>query len=43
MARLVKGGADAAGAGHPLSLFGLREVIAAIDHPKLEMSEAVRT
>ena len=41
MARLSMGRADAAGAGHPLRLFELRQVIAAIDHPELEISEEV--
>jgi saccharopine dehydrogenase-like NADP-dependent oxidoreductase len=40
-ARLVAmRGAEAAGAGHPLRLFQLREVIEAIDHPELEVFES---
>jgi len=42
MARLLAGRAEAAGAGHPLRLFDLREVIEAIDHPELKLSESIR-
>jgi hypothetical protein len=42
MARLLMGRANAAGAGHPLRLFELHELIAAIDHPELELSESIQ-
>jgi hypothetical protein len=42
MARLLTNRTGAAGAGHPLRVFDLREVIDAIDHPELEISESVR-
>jgi saccharopine dehydrogenase-like NADP-dependent oxidoreductase len=40
MARLSMERADVAGAAHPLRLFELHEVIAAIDHPELKLSES---
>ncbi len=42
MARLLTDRAEAAGAGHPLRLFDLREVIEAIDHPEMKLSESIR-
>jgi saccharopine dehydrogenase-like NADP-dependent oxidoreductase len=42
MARLLPGRTEAAGAGHPLRCFDLPEVIDAIGHPELEISESVR-
>lgn len=42
MARLLTVRAEAAGAGHPLRLFDLREVIEAIDHPEMKLSESIR-
>ena len=44
LARLVAlRGAEAAGAGHPLQRFQLREVIETIDHPELEIFESPPT
>lgn len=42
MARLLTGRAEKAGAGHPLRLFDLREVIEAIAHPEMKLSESIR-
>jgi hypothetical protein len=42
MARLLTDRSDAAGAGHPLRLFDLHEVIETIDHPELKLSESIR-
>ncbi len=41
MARLLGGRAGAAGAGHPLRLFDLHEVIEAIAHPEMKLSESI--
>jgi saccharopine dehydrogenase-like NADP-dependent oxidoreductase len=42
MARLLRDRADAAGAGHPLRIFDLGEVIEAIGHSEVRFSESVR-
>lgn len=37
---LATRGSEAAGAGHPMRIFDLREVVEAIDHPELELLES---
>ena len=42
IARLAsEGGADAAGAGHPVRFFDLDDVIETVDSPELELSESI--